>query len=167
MYCSQGVVIILIISDNNSHYFLDFKMDFYNDEDTWVFPKERYPTWDDCMRYYKSRINTKVTQKSVINQLSEAVETIWKSGDGCPKSKNRIMVQLESYVIPQYQKYRKGDMQPNKSKKKKSQTPAQSPVRKSARSSHPADVENTPEATEGPGHGVEAGGHDAHCSSAK
>ena len=47
----------------------------------------------------------------------------------------------------------------NKSKKKKSQTPAQSPVRKSARSSLPADVENTPEATGDPGQGVEAGGH--------
>ena len=79
-----------------------------------MFPKERYPTWDDCMRYYKSRINNKVTQKSVINQLSEAVETIWKSGDGCPKAKHRIMVQFETCVFPQYQKYRKGDM-PNKS----------------------------------------------------
>ena len=102
-------------------------MEFYEDSEPWMFPTNRYPTWDDCMRYYMSRMKgaKKVSQKSIFNELSEAVHKIWKSGDGCPKSKSNIMNQFEKTVLPQYQRYRRGDAG-NRSKKKKTEPPPQS-----------------------------------------
>ena len=106
-------------------------MEFYDDKEPWRLPRDKYPTWDDCMRYCKSRISKDISHKSVVNKLAEEVEAIWKSGDGCPKAKANIIVQFENSILPMYQKYRKGDALPNKSKKKKIQTPAQSPARRS------------------------------------
>ena len=103
-------------------------MDFFSDSEAWHFPTYQYPTWDDCMRFYISRTKNKVPQKSAIYQLSEAVVKIWKSGDGCPKSWNIIMLQFENTVLPQYQKYRKGDTVTGKKKKKISVKPTPSPI---------------------------------------
>ena len=72
-------------------------MEFYSDTVPWSF--EIYPTWDDCMRFYMSRIVNKVPQKTIINQLAEAVESIWKTGDGCPKAKSSIMKQFENHAV--------------------------------------------------------------------
>ena len=109
-------------------------MEFYSDSEPWNFPKYQYPTWDDCMRYYMSRIKVKTAQKKTITELALAVETIWKAGDGCPKHYSNIMVQFEKTVFPQYQKYRKGDGVGNKGKKrKKLEVPSKSPARKSVR----------------------------------
>ena len=108
-------------------------MEFFSDKDPWTFESCKYPTWDDCMRFYKSRIVNKVPQKSIINQLAEAVETIWKTGDGCPKSKSSIRTQFENYVLPAYQKYRRGDTIP-RVRKKILGTSAPSPARRSGRS---------------------------------
>jgi hypothetical protein len=107
-------------------------MEFYSDTVPWFFETCRYPTWDDCMRFYMSRIVNKVPQKTIINQLAEAVESIWKTGDGCPKAKSSIMKQFENHVLPTYQKYRRGDTIP-RVRQKKPGTPAQSTSRKSAR----------------------------------
>ena len=109
-------------------------MEFYADTDPWYFETCRYPTWDDCMRYYMSRVTNKVPQKTIINQLAEDVHKVWQSGDGCPKSISSIRSQFENHVLATYQKYRRGDTIP-RSKQKKSGTPAPSPSRKSARSS--------------------------------
>ena len=73
-------------------------MEFYSDTVPWPFETCRYPTWDDCMRFYMSRIVNKVPQKTIINQLAEAVESIWKTGDGCPKAKSSIMKQFENHA---------------------------------------------------------------------
>ena len=62
------------------------------------------------MRFYMSRVKQKIPQKTVIQKLAEEVEKFWKLGDGCPKSVSSIRKQFENYVLPQYQKYRKGDM---------------------------------------------------------
>ena len=107
-------------------------MEFYTDTEPWNLPKNQYPTWDECMRYYMSRIKVKISQKTAIVDLAKDVEKIWKAGDGCPKHFHHIMTQFEKTVLAQYQKYRKGD-QPGKSKKKKIQTPSQSPARRSVR----------------------------------
>ena len=107
-------------------------MDFYSDTDPWNFETCKYPTWDDCMHYYMSRIN-KFHQKTIINHLAEAVEKIWKSGDGCPKSISSIRGQFENHVLATYQKYRRGDTVP-RSRQKKPGTPAPSPSRRSGRS---------------------------------
>ena len=119
-------------------------MEFYSDKEAWNFPKNQYPNWDDCMRFYMSRIMNKVPQKSVLNDLAEAVEKIWKSGDGCPKSASSIMNQFEKTVHLEYKKYRKGDATTDK-KKKKTEGPVQSPVRISKRSHAPLCI--TEEAT--------------------
>ena len=58
----------------------------------------------------------KVSKKSIFNELAEAVHKIWKSDDGCPKSKSNIMNQFEKTVLPRYQRYRRGDAG-NRSKK--------------------------------------------------
>ena len=110
-------------------------MDFYSDNEPWDFEKCKYPSWDDCMRYYMSRINKdkKVPQKTIIHQLACAIEKIWKSGDGCPKSVSRIRYQFETCVLATYQKCRRGDTVP-RSRQKKPGTPAQAPARRSARS---------------------------------
>ena len=107
-------------------------MEFYTDTEPWNLPKNQYPTWDECMRYYMSRIKVKISQKTAIVDLAKDVEKIWKAGDGCPKHFHHIMTQFEKTVLVQYQKYRKGD-QPGKSKKKKIQTPSKSPARRSVR----------------------------------
>ena len=110
-------------------------MDFYSDTAPWNLPSYQYPTWDDCMRYYLSRTKNKIPIKSALHGLAVGVHQIWKSGDGCPKSPQRIMVQFENTVLHQYQKYRKGDaLLSGKKKKKNSDKPSQSPVRKSSRS---------------------------------
>ena len=110
-------------------------MDFYSDNEPWDFEKCKYPSWDDCMRYYMSRINKdkKVPQKTIIHQLACAIEKIWKSGDGCPKSVSSIRYQFETCVLATYQKCRRGDTVP-RSRQKKPGTPAQAPARRSARS---------------------------------
>ena len=74
----------------------------------------------------------KVPQKTIINQLAEAVESIWKTGDGCPKAKSSIMKQFENHVLATYQKYRRGDTIP-RVRQNKPGTPAQSTSRRSAR----------------------------------
>ena len=124
-------------------------MEFYTDKNAWTFPPNQYPTWDDCMRFYMSRIQENMSQKAIIQSLAEEVEKIWKSGDGCPKSVSSIVTQFERYVLPQYKKNRKGDMNKKGKKKKKLEKPAQSPARRSLRAQpdphtdpdppHPAD----------------------------
>ena len=109
-------------------------MEFYTDTEPWNLPKNQYPTWDDCMRYYMSRVTVKIPQKTAIFELAKDVEKIWKAGDGCPKHFHTIMTQFERTVWPQYQKYRKGDGgETKKNKQKKKQTPAKSPARRSMR----------------------------------
>ena len=54
----------------------------------------------------------KLPQKTIINQLAEDVEKIWKTGDGCPKSKSIIRTHFENHVYATYQKYRRGDTIP-------------------------------------------------------
>ena len=55
------------------------------DTEPWMFPKYQYPTWDDCMRFYMSRVKVKVPMKTAMLELAEAVHQIRKAGDGCPK----------------------------------------------------------------------------------
>jgi hypothetical protein len=70
---------------------------------------------------------------------------VWKLGDGCPKSVSSIRKQFENFVLPLYQKYRKGGMNKKGRKKKKDDTPAQSPVRKSLRAQPgPQDAGHVP-----------------------
>ena len=75
-------------------------MDFYHDNELWTFPVYQYPTWDDVMRFYMSRIKQKIPPKVVINKLAEEVQKIWKLGDGCPKAVSSIRNQFEKYVLP-------------------------------------------------------------------
>ena len=98
-------------------------MEFYSDTDPWHFPTDRYPTWDDCMRFYMSRITNREVQKSILYDLAVSVEKIWRSGDGCPKSQSTIIYQFEKTVLPAYQKSRKGDTGGQKKKKKKKTVP--------------------------------------------
>ena len=121
-------------------------MEFYTDKDPWQLATDRYPTWDDCMRYYMSRISNKVPPKSIIHDLAVGVEKIWKSGDGCPKSKSTIIYQFEKTVLPAYQKFRKGDTGGGSSKKKKKKVndspQVQTPARTSLRSPAPSSVDH-------------------------
>ena len=108
-------------------------MEFYTDKNAWTFPPNQYPTWDDCMRFYMSRMQENWNQKAIIQNLAEEIERIWNAGDGCPKSLSSIRTQFENHVLPQYKKYRKRDGNKKGKKKKKLETPAQSPARRSLR----------------------------------
>ena len=130
-------------------------MDFYMDTEPWMFPKYQYPTWDDCMRFYMSRVKVKVPMKTAMLELAEAVHQIWKAGDGCPKSETNIITQFERSVYSQYQKYRKGDGV-KKDKQKKYKGPVQSSTRKSLR--HPSTSSSSDSSA--PTHEIEPGDHD-------
>ena len=108
-------------------------MELYTERNAWTFPPNQYPTWDDCMRFYTSRMQENWSQKAIIQSLAEEIERIWKAGDGCPKSLCSIRTQFEKNVLPQYKKYRKGDGNKKGKKKIKLETPAQSPARTSLR----------------------------------
>jgi hypothetical protein len=134
-------------------------MEFYHDNEPWTFPVYQYPTWDDVMRFYMSRIKQKIPPKAIINKLAEEVEKIWKLGDGCPTAVSSIRNQFEKYVLPQYQKYRKGDGNKKGRKQKKGGTPAQSPARRSLRA-QPDLVDAAHDAAQDPAHLIDEEGGD-------
>ena len=66
-------------------------MDFYNDPLPWTPSRILYPTNDDVVRYYLSRVTKKNHVKNVtICQLAEFVRGIWEEGDGCPLVRKAI-----------------------------------------------------------------------------
>ena len=111
-------------------------MDFYNDPLPWTPSRNCYPTNDDVVRYYLSRVTKKHHVKNVtIRQLSEFVRGIWEEGDGCPLSSNAIGTKFEK-LFQIYQKYRKGEgrgVQQLGHKKKKTDCPPGQPLRRSSR----------------------------------
>ena len=127
-------------------------MSFYNDTSPWTPPNNSYPTWDNMMRYYISRVHSpslgqgsvsertiKTSPDQVIHDLALYCITVWESGDGCPKKIKAVKDQFKSEVYPVYQKYRKGDIDKegfktkNKKKKKKELTAPPVVCRKSSR----------------------------------
>ena len=136
-------------------------MSIYNDSGPWTPPNNSYPTWDNVMRYYMSRVHSpglgpgpvskrtvQTSPDKVINDLALFCISAWESGDGCPKKLNAVKDQFKAEVLHNYQKYRKGDIDSeefkpkNKKKKKKDlEAPAAVPSRKSSRqlSTSPGD----------------------------
>ena len=113
-------------------------MSFYNDSGPWTPPNNSYPTWDNVMRYYMSRVHSpglgpgpvskrtvQTSPDKVINDLALFCISAWESGDGCPKKLNAVKDQFKAEVLHNYQKYRKGDIDSeefkpkNKRKKRK------------------------------------------------
>ena len=95
-------------------------MSFYNDSGPWTPPNNSYPTWDNVMRYYMSRVHSpglgpvskrtiQTSPDKVINDLALFCISAWESGDGCPKKLNAVKDQFNPKVFHVYQKYRKGD----------------------------------------------------------
>ena len=83
-------------------------MEFYNDNETWsCIPVSHIGQLNEVLDVKGQAENPPET---VIQKLAEEVEKFWKLGDGCPKSVSSIRKQFENDVLPQYQKYRKGDM---------------------------------------------------------
>ena len=110
---------------------------FYSDLVPWTPAKNCYPTWDDVMRFYISRTQSKVPQGDAVRELSTFVYDIWDRGDGCPKTAVNIQKQFISKVLPVYVKYRKGEGRAGKSHKKELPVVVAEPTRKSRRIQSP------------------------------
>ena len=68
---------------------------FYNDLEPWTPPSNGYPTYDDVMRFYSSRM-----RHGTPNSASEVKQDLGKfdvleKGDGCPKTIVNITKQFE------------------------------------------------------------------------
>ena len=72
---------------------MEASINFY-DPLAWFPPTNCYPTKDDVMRFYMSRIKTQKDRKGVIIELATFVREIWEKGDGCPKKLDYIVDQF-------------------------------------------------------------------------
>ena len=103
---------------------------FYQDSSPWTPPKNCYPTWDNVMRFYMSRVQshsvdgkgprrTEMSPEQAIKDLADFCVGVWESGDGCPRFWIKVMELFKKDVLPIYQKYRKGDIQDEAFKRKR------------------------------------------------
>ena len=121
---------------------------FYQDSSPWTPPKNCYPTWDNVMRFYLSRVwshsvdgkgprRTEVSPEQALKDLAVFCVGVWETGDGCPRSWIKVMELFKKDVLPIYQKYRKGDIKDEafKKKNKKKKKPPMSPPKPTRKSS--------------------------------
>ena len=80
---------------------------FYNDSSPWTPQRNSYPTYDNAVRYYMSRIywpgagkeGGKTEQNSpeyVMRDLALFCVGVWEAGDGCPKGWSAVVDQFKS-----------------------------------------------------------------------
>ena len=107
----------------------------YDDLEPWIPPSNLYPTIDDVLRFYCSRMihGNRNLSSEVKGELSKFVYDVWEKGDGCPKTVKKIIAPFEKQVLPLYKKYHKGDGKGAGSHKKKRPVEFIEPTRKSRR----------------------------------
>lgn len=111
---------------------------FYSDNKPWSPPKISYPTWDDVVRFYVSRSQSKhAVLSDVIQELALFVHDIWEKGDGCPMSITAVKKQFSTKVLPEYRRYRDGDGRKSRKHKRKTPIVVGEPTRRSSRIQSP------------------------------
>ena len=93
-------------------------LDFYNDPLPWEPPCDGYPTNDDVMRYYISRIKVNRDKNAVKNDLALFVKNIWEKGNGIPKSYLCIQEQFDGLYRTYFRYKCEGRRSKNSHKKK-------------------------------------------------
>ena len=71
---------------------------FFEDTEVWNPSKFCYPTWNDIMRAYLSRVKNgnSYTSATDMYEVATIVIKIWTNNDGCPKSKTKLKPLLET-----------------------------------------------------------------------
>ena len=107
--------------------------EFYHDVVPYTPRLDQLPTNDDITRFYVTHMKTKKDVKNVvIRNAAKMLLKIWKAGDCCPKSENRIIIMIEE-LLKVYWKYKAGHGRSSGKHKKKEDAPVQSsqPTRRS------------------------------------
>ena len=107
--------------------------DFYNDPLPWEPPCDGYPTNDDVMRYYISRIKVNRDKNAVKNDVALFVKNIWEKGNGIPKSYLCIQEQFDGLYRTYFRYKCEGRRSKNSHKKKITGVSPEKPTRRSSR----------------------------------